>query len=135
MFSYEFCEISHNTFFKEPFEQLLLHKHLFCLLSQHDLSPFQKRCRTYFLAEYFLGLFCRLGTRVSSIFPTLRRKSIFNPVEHLRWSFFAKTVNSLKPLNIFAKEAPLQVLDQVLNTLIQMLVQVLCKQPLKGVVK
>ena len=64
----EFCETSHNTFFKEPFRRLLLHKHSFCLLSHHDLLPFQKRCYTYFPAEYFLGLIWRLGTRVSSIF-------------------------------------------------------------------
>ena len=30
--------------------------------------PFQKRCHTYFSAEFFLGLICRLGTRASSIF-------------------------------------------------------------------
>ena len=28
MFSYEFCEISYNTFFKEPFGRLLLATHL-----------------------------------------------------------------------------------------------------------
>ena len=56
MFSCEFCEISHNTFFKEPFGRLLLHKHSFCLLSHHDLLFFQKRCHPYFLVEYFLSL-------------------------------------------------------------------------------
>ena len=58
----------HKTFFKEPFGRLLLQKHSFGLLSQHDLLPFQKRCHTYFPAEYFLALICRLGTRVSSVF-------------------------------------------------------------------
>ena len=71
MFYCEFWEISHEDFFKEPFGRLLLHKHSFCLLSQHNLVPFQKRCYTYFPAEYFLDLICRLGTRVSSIFQTL----------------------------------------------------------------
>ena len=33
MFSCEFCEISHNIFFKETFGRLLLHKHSFRLLS------------------------------------------------------------------------------------------------------
>ena len=51
MFSSEFYEISHNTFFKEPFGRLLLHK---------QLSSFQKWCHTYSPAEYFLGLNCRL---------------------------------------------------------------------------
>ena len=83
MFSCEFCEISHNTFFKEPFGRLLLHKHSLCLLSYHDLSPFQKRCRTFFLAEYFFGLICRLGTKVSSICKILIQKPIFNLVKHL----------------------------------------------------
>ena len=118
MFSCEFCEIFHNIFLKEPFGRLLLHKHSFCLLSQHDASPFQKRCYTYFPAEYFLGLIYRLVTRVSSIFQTLSQKPIFNPVEHLRWSFFVKIVNSLKVLSIFAKKLHCRssMFDQVLNT-------------------
>ena len=33
MFSCEFCEISHNIFFKEPFGWLLQHKRSLCLLS------------------------------------------------------------------------------------------------------
>ena len=99
----EFCEISHEIFFKEPFGRLL-HKHSFCLLSQHNLVPFQKRCHAYFPAEYFLGLICRLRTRVSSILQNLSQKPIFNPVEYLWWSFFAKIVSSLKLLSIFAKK-------------------------------
>ena len=56
MLSCKFREISHNTFIKEPFGRLLLHKHSFCLLSHPDFLPFQKRCHIYFPAEYFLGL-------------------------------------------------------------------------------
>ena len=78
--SCKFCEISHNIFFKEPFGQLLHHKHLFSLRSHDDLLPFQNQGHTYFLAESFFGLICRLGTRVSSIFQTLSQKYIFNPV-------------------------------------------------------
>ena len=96
MFSCEFCEIFHNIFLKEPFGRLLLHKHSFCLLSKHDVWSFQKRCYTYFPAEYLLGLIYRLVTSVSSIFQTLRQKPIFNPVEHLRWRSFVKIVNNLK---------------------------------------
>ena len=114
MFSCEFCKISHNILFKELFGRLLLHKHSFCLLSQNDLSSFQKQRRTYFLALYFFGLICRLGTTVSSIFQTLSQKPIFNPVEHLRWIFFCENINSFKPLSIFAKKAPF--FDQALNT-------------------
>ena len=73
--SCELCEISHNTFFKQPFSRPLLHKHSFCLLSHDGISPFQKRCLIYFPPEYFIGLICRLGTRVSSIFQTLSQKS------------------------------------------------------------
>ena len=83
MFSCEFCEISHNIFFKESFERLPQNKHSLCLLSLCDLSSFQKRCNTYFLAEYFFGLIRRLGTRVRSIFQAPSQKSIFNRVEHL----------------------------------------------------
>ena len=75
MFSCEFCEISHNTFVKEPFGRLLLHKHSFGFLSHHDLFFFQKRCHGYFPAKYFLDLIYRLGTRVSSIFQTLSQTS------------------------------------------------------------
>ena len=71
MFYCKFWEISHKTFLKEPFRRLPLHKHSFCLLSQHELVPFQKLCHTCFLTEYFLGLICGLGTRVSSIFQIL----------------------------------------------------------------
>ena len=71
MFFCEFSEICHKTFFKEPFGRLLLHKHSFRLFSKLDLVPFQKRCHIYFSAEYFLGLICRLGPRMSSIFQTL----------------------------------------------------------------
>ena len=53
MFSCEFCKVSHNIFFKEPFGQLLHHKYLFCLLSHHNLSPFQKQCHTYFRMSIF----------------------------------------------------------------------------------
>ena len=40
---------------------------------------------------------------------SLQCRSIFqrriqNPVEHLRWSFFVKTVNGQRPLTIFAKK-------------------------------
>ena len=104
MFSCEFWEISHNTFFKEPFGQLLLDKHSLCLFSSHDLSPFQKRCRTFFLAKYFFGFICRLGTKVSWIYKTLSQKPIFNLVKHLGWSFSCERVNSSTPLGIFAKK-------------------------------
>ena len=87
MFSCEFCEISYNTFFKEPFRWLLLHKHLFSLLSYHDLSPFQKRTYTYFPAEFFFGLICWLGTKVSPVFQIHSQKPIFNLVKHLGSSF------------------------------------------------
>ena len=100
----ELCKIYHNIFFKGPFGRLHIHKHSFCLLSQHGASSFQKRCYTYFPAEYFLGLIYRLVTRVGSIFQTLSEEPIFNPVEHLRWKFFVKIVDSLKLLSIFAKK-------------------------------
>ena len=104
MFSCEFCKISHDTFFKELFRRLLPHKHLLCLFSYHDLLPFQKRCRTFFLAEYFFGFICRLGTKVSSICKTLNQKPIFNLAKHLGWSFSCEKLNSLTPLGIFAKK-------------------------------
>ena len=71
MFSRKFCDISHKNFFKEPFGRLLLYKHfIYC-----PNTPFQKRCHTYFLAEYFFGIICRLGTKVSSIFKTLSQNT------------------------------------------------------------
>ena len=73
MFPCEFWEIFHKIFLKEPLGRLLNYKHSFWLLSDHDLSPFRKPCHTYFLAEYFFGLICRLGTRVNSIFQVLNQ--------------------------------------------------------------
>ena len=83
MFSCEFWKISRNTLYKEPFGRLLLPKDSFCLLSHHDLLPFQRRCQTYILTEYFLSLSCRLETRASSIFQTPSQKAepYFQPSE------------------------------------------------------
>ena len=84
IFSCEFCEISHNISFKEPFRRMLLHKHSFFLLSHHNLS------HSHFLAKYFFDLICKLGTRVSLVFQTANQEPIFNPAEHLRWSSFCE---------------------------------------------
>ena len=45
-------------------------------------------------------------------------ETYLEPVEHLRWSFFAKIVNSFKPLTNFAKKTPKiwDIFDWVLNT-------------------
>ena len=95
MVSCEFCEISHNTFFKKPFRRLLQHKHEFGLLTHHDLLFFQKRCHTHFPAKYFLDLIYRLGTRASSIFQTLSQTPT-TPWNTCDGAFFSKIVNSLK---------------------------------------
>ena len=111
MLSYEFCEISYDTFFKKPFGRLLLHKHSLCLLSYHDLSPFQKRCRTFFLAEYFFGLIFRLGTKVSSICKTLSQKPIFNLVKHLGGNFFCEKVKTFSQKSSIADFQPCSVVQ------------------------
>ena len=46
LFSCEFCKVCHNTFFNKLFRWLLLHKHSLCVLSHHDILPFQKRYHT-----------------------------------------------------------------------------------------
>ena len=99
----ELCKISHNTFLKEPFGRLLLHKHSFCLLSQHDALPFQKRCYTYFPTEYFLGLICRLVKRVSSIFQILSQKPI-SPQLSICDGDFCKNSWRLKVVKYFRKK-------------------------------
>ena len=65
---------------------------------------FSKKRHKTFVAQNFFYLICKLATRVSSIFQSLSQKSIFHPVEHLRWSFFREDINRLKPLSIFAKK-------------------------------
>ena len=130
MFSFEFCEISHKTFFKEPFGRLLLHKHLFCLLSHHDLLFFQKRCHIYFPAEHFLGLIYRLGTRVSSIFQTLSQTQS----NICDGTFFSKIVNSLKALSIFAKKLPCRCSTSAKNTSTFWWYRGNCK-PIPGLIK
>ena len=128
MISCEVCKIFTKTVFKEPFGRLLLHKHLFRLLSHHDLSPFRKRYYTYFPAEYFLSLVCRLGVGVSSILQTLSQKpgAYFQPSRIFTMVVFCKNSWQLKALKYFCKKAPLQMFDQVIK-------KRLCKQPLKGV--
>ena len=91
-FHLSFAKFLITFFFKERVGRPLHHKHSFCLLSHHDFSSFQKQCHIYFLPEYFFGLTCRLETRVSSVFQALSQKAIFNPVEHLRWSFFCGNI-------------------------------------------
>ena len=106
MFCSEFSEISFNTFLKEPSDGC------FCLNTRSVYCPtrtfcFFKNDVTHFPAEYFSGLIYRLGTRVSSIFQTLRQALIFKRdfYFHLRCSiFFLKIVNSLKLLSVFSKK-------------------------------
>ena len=81
--------VSHNIFLKNPSDGCFTITTLLFTVPPRPFA-FQKQCHTYFLAEYFFGLICRLGTRVSSIFQALSQKPIFNPVEHLRWSFFCE---------------------------------------------
>ena len=84
------CEFLVNNFFKDPFGRLLPHKRSFCLPSYHDLLFFEKRCHTYFPAGYFLGLICKLGTRVSSIFQTLSRHLFLTQLNICDGAFFRK---------------------------------------------
>ena len=46
---------------KEPFERLHLDKQSLCLLSYYDLTPFQKRCHTYFFGWVFIQLYLQYG--------------------------------------------------------------------------
>ena len=96
IFSCEFCEISHNTNFKKPFEWPLLHKYSFCLLSHNHPLFYRKRCHIYFLAEYFLDLIYRLGTKRSLIFQTLSQTPFSNIVKHLRPRFSLENSQQLK---------------------------------------
>ena len=41
------------------------------------------------------------------------------PVNHIRWSFYAKTNERLKAINYFQKKAPLQMFDRVQITPLQ----------------
>ena len=106
MFSCEFCKIFHNFFLKEPCGWLPLRKHSFCLLSHHDLLLFQKICHTYFPAEYFLGLICRLGSKLSLIFQTLSQTPTYQS-NICDGPFVSKIVNSLKALSIFTNKSSL----------------------------
>ena len=49
-------------------------------------------------------LLCKLFNDLS-----MQQRHIQNPVNHLGWSFFAKTVNSFQQLNIFRKSSTLEV--------------------------
>ena len=85
MFSREFCEICHSTFFNQPFGWLLLPEDSFCLLFHHYFLPFQTRYPTYCPAEYFPVLIRKLAIRVSSISQSLSQESeaYFQPIQTL----------------------------------------------------
>ena len=74
---------------------------------------------TYIPAENFLGLICRLGTRVTSTFQTLSQKpeAYFqsSQTSAIR-SFLAKIVNGLKPLNILTKKIHCRCSTRFCNT-------------------
>ena len=85
MSSCEFCWISYNTFFKESFGRLLLHKHLWSI---------QKWCHTYFPAEYFLGLIGGWKQEWAQYFKPLAW-NLFSTLPNIcNGAFFAKIVNS-----------------------------------------
>ena len=102
MFCFEFCEIFHNIIYKERAASV---EALVLFTAPHDCSPFQKQCHTYFLAEYFFSLIYWLGKEWAQYFKPLAR-SLFSTQSNV-WNgtFFAKIVNSLKPLRVFAKNA------------------------------
>ena len=107
--SCEFCEISHNAFFKETFGRLLLYNTRSVYFPTTTFHLFRKDVICV-PAEFYLGLICILGTRMSSIFQTLSQK----PESYFQLSltsvmelFFAKIVSSLKLLSIFTRKAPL----------------------------
>ena len=99
MFSCEFYQISSNILFKEPFERLSLDKHSFVHCRITTFRLFKNDVSHIFRLCIFFGLICRVGTRVNSILKTGSQKPIFNLVEHLRWNFFTKIVDSLKRHN------------------------------------
>ena len=71
-------------------------------------TSIQKRCHTYYLAEYFFGLICRLGTRVSSIFSLLLARSLYST----QWNicdlvFSGKNSLLLITVKYFREKAPL----------------------------
>ena len=85
---------------------------LFTVLPQTFV--FSKAMSHIFLGWVFSELNLLTWNNRTSIFQTLSQTPIFNPVEYPRQSFFSKIVNSLKPIDIFAKNATL--FSQVLKT-------------------
>ena len=66
-----FAKLLLTPFLQNFFARMLMHDHAFCYCPKRDLLHFQKRCHIHFPAEYFLGLICRLVTKVNSIFQIL----------------------------------------------------------------
>ena len=73
MFFCEFWEISHKTFFKERFERLLLHKHSFCLLSQHNFDLFKNDVTHISWASIFSAEFAEWEQEWTQYFKSLAR--------------------------------------------------------------
>ena len=47
---------------------------------------------------------CTYSLPTLQIYSTSNQRRIWNPVEHMRWSYFAEIVNVLRLMAIFAKE-------------------------------
>ena len=72
--------------------------------------------KTLFLDPFAqCNLFAGSSVFVRNIVVRSQRR-IQNPVEQLRWSFFAKRVNGFQSITIAAKKAPSQMFVWVLNT-------------------
>ena len=95
-FLVSFAKFLKTSFSKNPSDGCFIinTRSVYCPTTAFRL--FKNNTTNIFCLSIFFWLTCRLGTRVSSIFQALSQKPIFNPVEHLRWSFFPKIVNSLK---------------------------------------
>ena len=79
---------------------------LFWLKANIFLSVKEKKweCKKKNLYKDIKDVFMKFKLKIRTM-----QMHIYNPVKHLRWSFFAKIVN------IFAKKAPSQMFDWVLN--------------------
>ena len=89
------------TIYKElKFDEYVLK---ICSKARRNLSVLATNSKILNLKRQRISLKLSLNHSLNTLHSPQKR--IKNPVEHLRWSFYAKIVNGFQPLTILAKKA------------------------------
>ena len=103
----EFCEISHDIFFKEPFVRLLLHKQTL-LLFRKKFSLLLSKKRSYiFSGSVFFRLNFQACNQREPTISSHQPEAYFQPSEISAIEFFLQKYLQFKTVKNFRKESSL----------------------------